>query len=61
MDERVERVDVVVVGVGTSGEDVGLRLADAGLNVVGVESGLLGGECAYWEASAPTGPASLPR
>jgi pyruvate/2-oxoglutarate dehydrogenase complex dihydrolipoamide dehydrogenase (E3) component len=48
VDERVERVDVVVVGVGTSGEDVGLRLADAGLNVVGVESGLLGGECAYW-------------
>jgi pyruvate/2-oxoglutarate dehydrogenase complex dihydrolipoamide dehydrogenase (E3) component len=43
-----EQVDVVLVGMGTCGEDVGLRLADAGLSVVGIEPGLVGGECAYW-------------
>lgn len=40
--------DVVVLGVGTCGEDLSLRLLDAGLNVVGVEAALVGGECAYW-------------
>lgn len=40
--------DVVVVGVGTCGEDLSLRLLDAGLEVVGIESALVGGECAYW-------------
>jgi pyruvate/2-oxoglutarate dehydrogenase complex dihydrolipoamide dehydrogenase (E3) component len=44
----MERVDVVVVGMGTCGEDIGLRLAMAGLDVVGIEPALLGGECAYW-------------
>jgi pyruvate/2-oxoglutarate dehydrogenase complex dihydrolipoamide dehydrogenase (E3) component len=48
-----EEVDVVLLGVGTCGEDLGLRLAGAGLDVVGIESGLLGGECAYW-ACIPT-------
>ena len=43
-----EQVDVVLLGVGTCGEDLGLRLAGAGLDVVGVDAGLLGGECAYW-------------
>ena len=43
-----EQADVVILGMGTCGEDLGLRLAGAGLDVVGVESGLLGGECAYW-------------
>lgn len=41
-------VDVVVLGLGTSGEDLALQLLDAGLEVAGVESGLLGGECPYW-------------
>ncbi len=41
-------VDVIVLGVGTCGEDVSLRLLDAGLDVVGVEAQLVGGECAYW-------------
>jgi pyruvate/2-oxoglutarate dehydrogenase complex dihydrolipoamide dehydrogenase (E3) component len=41
-------VDVVVLGVGTSGEDLSLQLLDAGLKVVGIESALVGGECAYW-------------
>jgi pyruvate/2-oxoglutarate dehydrogenase complex dihydrolipoamide dehydrogenase (E3) component len=43
-----EQADVVILGMGTCGEDLGLRLAGAGLDVVGVEAGLLGGECAYW-------------
>jgi pyruvate/2-oxoglutarate dehydrogenase complex dihydrolipoamide dehydrogenase (E3) component len=41
-------VDVIVLGVGTCGEDLSLQLLDAGLDVVGVEAGLVGGECAYW-------------
>jgi pyruvate/2-oxoglutarate dehydrogenase complex dihydrolipoamide dehydrogenase (E3) component len=41
-------VDVVVLGVGTCGEDLSLRLLQHGLEVAGVEDGLVGGECAYW-------------
>ena len=40
--------DVIVLGVGTCGEDLSLRLLGAGLKVVGVEAALVGGECAYW-------------
>ncbi len=40
--------DVVVVGMGTCGEDVSLRLAGAGLDVVGIEPNLIGGECPFW-------------
>jgi pyruvate/2-oxoglutarate dehydrogenase complex dihydrolipoamide dehydrogenase (E3) component len=43
-----ESVDVVVLGMGPGGEDVASRLAEAGLDVVGVEAELLGGECPYW-------------
>lgn len=43
-----EQVDVVVLGVGTGGEDLALRLTAAGLDVVGIEGSLLGGECPYW-------------
>jgi pyruvate/2-oxoglutarate dehydrogenase complex dihydrolipoamide dehydrogenase (E3) component len=43
-----EHCDVIVLGVGTSGEDLALRLAGAGLEVVGVTDELVGGECAYW-------------
>jgi pyruvate/2-oxoglutarate dehydrogenase complex dihydrolipoamide dehydrogenase (E3) component len=40
--------DVIIIGVGTCGEDLGLRLLGAGLDVAGIESSLVGGECAYW-------------
>lgn len=43
-----ERADVVVVGMGPGGEDVAGRLAAAGLDVVGVDAELVGGECPYW-------------
>jgi pyruvate/2-oxoglutarate dehydrogenase complex dihydrolipoamide dehydrogenase (E3) component len=46
-------VDVVVVGMGPGGEDVGARLARAGLHVVGVDGRLVGGECPYY-ACVPT-------
>ena len=44
----VHEVDVVVLGMGPGGEDAAGRLAEAGLWVVGVEAGLVGGECPYW-------------
>lgn len=40
--------DVVVVGMGPGGEAVANRLAKAGVEVVGIEANLLGGECPYW-------------
>jgi pyruvate/2-oxoglutarate dehydrogenase complex dihydrolipoamide dehydrogenase (E3) component len=43
-----DRADIVVVGMGPGGEEVAGRLAEAGLDVVGIDSGLVGGECPYW-------------
>ena len=40
--------DVVVVGLGPGGEALASRLAGEGLDVVAVESGLVGGEGPYW-------------
>src|SRR3954452_18858812 len=45
---EMQQVDVVVVGLGVGGEEVAGRLAEAGLNVVGVDNTLVGGECPYW-------------
>ncbi len=39
---------MVVLGLGTSGEDLALQLLDAGLEVAGIEAQLVGGECPYW-------------
>lgn len=41
-------VDVVVIGLGPGGEAAAGQLAEAGLDVVGIEAGLVGGECPYW-------------
>jgi pyruvate/2-oxoglutarate dehydrogenase complex dihydrolipoamide dehydrogenase (E3) component len=43
-----DSVDVVVLGMGPGGEDVAERLAAAGLEVVGIDDRLVGGECPYW-------------
>ena len=43
-----DQADVVVIGMGPGGEEVAGRLAQAGLDVVGIEKQLLGGECPYW-------------
>ena len=40
--------DVVVVGLGPGGEQVAEDLAESGLDVVGIEAELVGGECPYW-------------
>ena len=41
-------VDVVVLGLGAGGEYAARKLAEAGLDVVGVERDLVGGECPFW-------------
>ncbi|MGW1162847.1 dihydrolipoyl dehydrogenase family protein [Streptomyces sp. NPDC002513] len=43
-----EQADVVVVGLGPGGEYLAGTLAEAGLDVVGIEAELVGGECPYW-------------
>lgn len=40
--------DVVVIGMGPAGESVAGQLAESGLDVVGIDRELVGGECPYW-------------
>ena len=40
--------DVIVIGAGSTGENVADRAARGGLSAVVVESGLVGGECSYF-------------
>jgi len=47
MNEKRE-ADIIILGVGTCGEDLSLRLLEAGVEVIGIESSLIGGECPYW-------------
>jgi pyruvate/2-oxoglutarate dehydrogenase complex dihydrolipoamide dehydrogenase (E3) component len=47
-NSNVSTADVVVIGLGPGGEDVAGRLAEAGLDVVGIDRELVGGECPYW-------------
>ena len=41
-------VDTVVIGLGPGGESAATTLAEAGLNVVGIDQRLVGGECPYF-------------
>jgi pyruvate/2-oxoglutarate dehydrogenase complex dihydrolipoamide dehydrogenase (E3) component len=41
-------VDVVVIGLGPGGEYAAQKLSEAGLEVVGVEKALVGGECPFY-------------
>ena len=43
-----ERADLVVIGMGPGGEQVAEECAAAGLDVVGIDRRLLGGECPYY-------------
>lgn len=43
-----EEYDVIVVGAGSTGENVADRTVQGGLRSVVVESELVGGECSYW-------------
>ncbi len=48
MAETQQETDVVVIGGGSTGENVAARAVAGGLEAVVVEAELVGGECSYW-------------
>jgi pyruvate/2-oxoglutarate dehydrogenase complex dihydrolipoamide dehydrogenase (E3) component len=44
----VPEYDVVVIGAGSTGENVAARVTRAGLSAAIVEADLVGGDCSYW-------------
>jgi dihydrolipoamide dehydrogenase len=47
-EAKVEQFDVIVVGGGSSGENIVGRCKGCGLTIAVVEAELVGGECSYW-------------
>lgn len=45
---NAHQAEVIVLGMGPAGESVAGQLADAGLDVIGIDAELVGGECPYW-------------
>jgi pyruvate/2-oxoglutarate dehydrogenase complex dihydrolipoamide dehydrogenase (E3) component len=43
-----QQSDLIVIGMGVGGEEVAGRTAEAGMDVLGIERKLVGGECPYW-------------
>ena len=48
MSDTTNAADVIVIGMGPAGESVAGQLAEAGLDVIGIDRALVGGECPYW-------------
>ena len=48
MTHEQQETDVVVIGGGSTGENVAARAVAGGLEAVVVEAELVGGECSYW-------------